>query len=95
LTLILIPPMLYALMQKRMTPKLYITWIVFPIMFQLLYYGIGALIVFNFLPSKTQDLITYTKGLPLFLFNLVILGWAINEYLHNNSSQLASNKQII
>lgn len=80
MTIILIPPMLYLLVHKRMEQKLFTAWVFTPILFQVIVYISGALIVFNLLPSGFRELIDYTKGLPLFALNILIFAWAAAQF---------------
>lgn len=81
LTLILLPPMLHLLIKEQINYKLFTGWVFVPVFWQIMIYLIGALIVYNLLPTNMQDIITYTKGLPYFLLNLLILAWSALKFL--------------
>jgi len=77
MSIILIPPMLFLIMKNRFNKNLFYIWLFIPILTHLLSYFLAALIVIENIPISTLQVLWLSKGIPGFIINLLILGWAI------------------
>lgn len=84
MSIILIPPMLYLYIQKRLPWKLLLFWVFIPIVILILVYILGALMHAKILPAGIAELLDLLNGLRGLVLNLVFLGWAVIEHARND-----------
>lgn len=84
MSIILIPPMLYLYIQKRLPWKLLLFWVFMPIVILIFVYILGALMHAKILPAGIAELLDLLNGLRGLVLNLVFLGWAVIEHARND-----------
>jgi len=80
MSIILIPPMLYLLINNRFDEKLFFAWVFLPILVELIGYVIGSLIQLENPGMSITLILRLARGLPGFVLNLLILFWAIIKF---------------
>lgn len=84
MSIILIPPILYLYIKKRLPEKLLVFWVFMPTAIMLLIYILAVLIKVKILPTQNiAELLDLLQGLRGLILNLIILTWAVIEYSKN------------
>jgi hypothetical protein len=80
--IILIPPIIYLLMKNDFNKKLFLSWVIVPTLILLLGYILSVLMEVGlvFTSVSDQTFIKALGGLSMFIFNLIVFGWAIVQY---------------
>jgi hypothetical protein len=86
MSIILIPPMLYLSIKYRLYQRLFILWVVTPVLFQMFGYLIISLIGIEDSPTNTLNSILFIRGFPGLILNLVLFGWSIVFFNRLNES---------
>lgn len=81
MSMILIPPLIYMVIKKQNSNHIFTAWVFTPFFGELLGYLLAYL-----LQAQSKILLSYQiqalgRGLPGFIINLTMLGWAIMHYL--------------
>jgi hypothetical protein len=87
MAIVLIPPIIYLYMQKRLPNKLVVWWVLMPTIVMIVVYILAALIQINILPASLTSLLNLLSGLRGLILNLLFLAWAVIEF---NKTQAAS-----
>jgi len=75
MALILIPPMLYLLMERRINRRVLLLWVLLPVAFQVLGYAAAYGINPGDRPDHFSQTLAFARGMPGFLLNLTLFGW--------------------
>ncbi len=82
--IILIPPMIYLYIQKRLPWKLLLFWAFMPIIIFILVYILVGFRQAKVLPDGIAEMLDLLNGLRGLILNLIFLVWAVIEYTHND-----------
>ena len=80
MSIILIPPMLYLIMKNRFNKNLFLIWVFVPNLIQFIGYISATFVRIQNLQINISQVLALTEGFPGFVMNLLILGWAIEQY---------------
>ncbi|NLV29723.1 MAG: DUF2029 domain-containing protein [Acidobacteria bacterium] len=75
MALILIPPMLYLVSERRMSRRMFLLWVLLPVAFQVLGYAAAYGINPGDRPDHFSPTLAFARGMPGFLLNLTLFGW--------------------
>ncbi|MBN2339283.1 MAG: DUF2029 domain-containing protein [Acidobacteria bacterium] len=76
MSLIVIPPMLYLLMERRVSRRMLLLWVLLPVIFQVSGYPAAYAIDRWGRPDQVAQVLAFARGFPGFLLNLALFGWA-------------------
>ena len=85
MAIVLIPPMLYLLVQEKLDRRLFLGWVVIPDLAYFMLYLVYALISAGGRMSTSLVFLSLFEGFPGFIFMLVFLLWAIRRYQSSDS----------
>ena len=87
-SLVLLPPMIYLILNDRFNNKIFITWIFVPIIIQFFNRVLLVFIDVGFLGTIFSSAIRLTTGLRGLILNLLILFWSLIQYSSLNDKLL-------
>ena len=77
--MILIPILLYLLLNGTMAQKIFNIWFLAPSVFNFIQFLVGAMVVLSVLPFGFAYFVNFSNGLVIFVLNLILLGWALSQ----------------
>jgi hypothetical protein len=92
MAVVLIPPMLYLLMKEQMDKKLFLGWVVIPVLFYFILYLVYALISGGGVGSNALVYLSLFEGLPGFIYTLIFLAWSIRRYQSSGRAEPESSQ---
>ena len=75
--MILIPLLLYLLLNGQLRERMFNLWFLAPSVFNLTQFLVGALVILSILPFGFGYYVNFSNGLILFVINFILLGWAV------------------
>ncbi len=79
MSMILIPPLVYLMIKNKFSKNLFTAWVFVPILFQLIVIIIAYFLELSNLFEKSFQVFALSRGLPGFILNLLLFGWAIKN----------------
>jgi hypothetical protein len=80
-SMILIPPLVYLRIKNRINQKIFIAWVFVPVLIEFIGLFVLNFVYLGHLPLIFKQLNTFVYGLRGLIFNLVLLGWAIIQFV--------------
>jgi hypothetical protein len=77
--MMLIPPLLYLIVQKEMSGKIFACWLFVPAAIYVVAFLLVPLIQVNILPVKVGELLDFLRGVGGFGVNILLLVWTIKK----------------
>ena len=65
---------------KRFNPQLFVWWILLPIISYFMKYFLPMIAQMGIFSGKIYLPLDLFEGLPGFVFNMLLLGWAVHQY---------------
>lgn len=83
--LILIPFILYLLINNNFSIRLYSAWVFVPILIHFLLYITTGLVYLGVAQPIVTQIVKFEEGIRGLVFNLILTGWTLREYSHINT----------
>jgi len=71
--------MVYLMMKNRFNKNLFTAWVLIPVMVELIGIIISFFLQLGNLFQLSYQILTLARGLPGFILNLLLFGWAIKN----------------
>jgi hypothetical protein len=77
--MMLIPPLLYLIVRKEMSSKIFVYWLFVPAAIYVIAFLLAPLIQVNILPAVTSELLDFLRGASGFGVNVLLLVWTMKK----------------